>query len=245
MGQLGIIVQGRMGSTRLPGKVLMDIAGAPALVRLFERLRRIKGAPKIVLATSHSSGDDPIAEIASSQPGVSLWRGSEQNVLERYADAARQFDFDPIIRITADNPLTDPGLTNEVLDLFRSTPNCDYADNIHPRTVPYGLGIQIVSQRALLRTAAEAATSSDKEHVLTYILDNQKRFRCSFLPGGHLRGGDLRLTLDYPEDLTVIRAVYDRLYATNPHFVLADILELRQRDPGLFKANSMRGHSAR
>jgi len=240
MGQPGIIVQGRMGSTRLPGKVLMDIAGAPALVRLFERLRRVKSMPAIVLATSDLSGDDPIAEIVSAQPGVSLWRGPEQDVLKRYADAACHFDFDPIIRITADNPLTDADLIAEVLDFFRSAPNCDYADNIHPRVVPYGLGIQIVSQRALLQTAAEAVAASDREHVLTYVFNNQQRFRCLFLPAGSPRGADLRLTLDFPEDLTVIRAIYDRLYPTNPQFTLADILELRQREPEIFEANRMR-----
>jgi spore coat polysaccharide biosynthesis protein SpsF len=237
MGQLGIIVQARMGSSRLPGKVLMEIAGAPALVRLLERLRRIEGDPKIVLATSELPADDALAEIVTAQPGISLWRGSEQDVLKRYADATREFDLDPIIRITADNPLIDPGLTAEVLDLFCTTPNCDYADNMHPRTVPYGLGIQIVSRRALLKTAAEAVTASDREHVLTYILSHQKHFRCAFVPNGSPRGADLRLTLDYPEDLTVIRAIYDRLYPTNPQFALADIVELRQREPKIFEAN--------
>ena len=102
MTRVGIIVQARMGSTRLPGKVLEDLAGAPALLRLFERLRRVRGNPLIVLATSKLPGDDPIADLVATQSDIALWRGPEQDVLKRYAGAARYFDLDPIIRITAD-----------------------------------------------------------------------------------------------------------------------------------------------
>src|SRR5450432_845865 len=110
MGRIGVIAQARMGSSRLPGKVLEDLAGAPALARLIERLQRVKGSPLIVIATSDQSGDDIIAEFVAQIPDIKLWRGPEQDVLKRYADAARHYDLDPIVRITADCPLIEPAV---------------------------------------------------------------------------------------------------------------------------------------
>ena len=239
MSQPGIIVQARMGSSRLPGKVMQDLAGAPALERLFERLRRVKGAPLIVLATSILSGDDIIADYVSATPDIRLWRGPELDVLKRYAEAARQYDLNPIVRITSDCPLMQPDVIEQVMDAFTATPGCAYADNIHNRTFPHGFDVQVASRRALEAADAEARESTEREHVMPYLIARSDRF-----PAAHVvareNHSDLRLTLDYPEDLALIRALYERLYPANPRFELNDILALRRREPNLFELNSMR-----
>jgi spore coat polysaccharide biosynthesis protein SpsF len=237
MRQIGIIVQARMGSTRLPGKVLEDLAGAPALLRLFERLRRVKGSPRIILATSTLAGDDPIANLVATQPDVAVWRGPEQDVLMRYADAARHFDIDPIVRITADCPLMEPACIDEVLEIFRGTPACDYADNLVPRMYPHGYDVQVVSREALETAHREAADPYEREHVLPFIQRREQRFRSRHAPPLDQNNAGLRITLDFPEDLILIREIYQRLYPENPRFGLQDILRLRADYPALFDVN--------
>jgi spore coat polysaccharide biosynthesis protein SpsF len=233
----GIIVQARMGSSRLPGKVLEDLAGAPALVRLFERLRRVKGSPRIVLATSTLPGDNPIAELVATQPDIGLWRGPEQDVLKRYADAARHFDLDPIVRITADCPLMEPACIDAVLDAYRAMPGCQYADNLTPRTFPHGLDVQVVSRKALESADAQASEPAQREHVLPFIQSQPSRFPQAHVTASGPSHAGLRITLDYPEDLLLIRGIYQRLYPAKPDFGLSDILALQEKDPELFQSN--------
>lgn len=239
MGRLGIVVQARMGSSRLPGKVMQDLAGAPALDRLFERLRRVKGSPPIILATSTLPGDDVLGDYVSATADIELWRGPEQDVLKRYADAARQFDLDPIIRITSDCPLMQADAIEQVMDAFAAKQGCAYADNIYKRTFPHGFDVQMASRAAMEAADTEALDPTEREHVMPFLIGRPERFPATHVEaaGNH---ADLRLTLDYPEDLALIRAIYERLYPANPHFDLNDILALRQREPKLFELNSMR-----
>jgi len=239
MSRPGVIVQARMGSSRLPGKVMQDLAGAPALLRLFERLRRVKGTPPIVLATSTLAGDDPVADLVATQPDIALWRGPEQDVLRRYADAARHFDLDPIIRITADCPLMEPDCIDAVLDAYRRT-ECQYADNVMPRTFPHGLDVQVVSRAALESADAEAREPSQREHVLPFVISQPGRFPQAHVTSADPSWSSLRITLDYPEDLLLIRGIYERLYPGNRNFGLSDIIALQQREPALFEINRMR-----
>jgi spore coat polysaccharide biosynthesis protein SpsF len=240
MGRLGIVVQARMGSSRLPGKVLADLAGAPALIRLFERLRRVKRSPKIVLATSTLPGDDPIAALVATQPDIALWRGPERDVLRRYADAARHFDIGPVVRITADCPLMEPSCIDEVLNAFHSAPNYEYADNLVPRTYPHGYDVQVVSRAALETSDREAVDPYEREHVLPFIQRREDRFRTVHVSSADYNNTSIRITLDFPEDLVLIRAIYERLYPDNPHFGLNDILRLRDELPTLFDVNKAR-----
>lgn len=226
-----------MGSSRLPGKVLEDLAGAPALLRLFERLRRVKSSPRIVLATSTLSGDDPIAALVATQPDIALWRGPEQDVLRRYADAVRHFDIGPIVRITADCPLMEPSCIDQVLDAFHSTPDCEYADNLIPRTYPHGYDVQVVSRAALETADREAVDPYEREHVLPFIQRREDRFLTRHVSSADRNDSGLRITLDFPEDLLLIRAIYERLYPGNPNFGLDDILRLREKSPALFDLN--------
>ena len=237
MARSGIIVQARMGSSRLPGKVLADLAGAPALLRLFERLRRVKEKPKIVLATSTLSGDDPIAALVATQPDIELWRGPEQDVLKRYADAARHFGVDPVVRVTADCPLMEPACIDAVLEAYYATSGCQYADNVLPRLFPHGYDVQVASGATLEWLDNNATSPRDREHVLVHIQDNPAKFKSVHVtPRGNAHP-ELRITLDYPEDLALIRAIYERLYPLNPDFGLDEILDLREREPALFEIN--------
>lgn len=229
-----------MGSSRLPGKVLEDLAGAPALLRLFERLRRVKSAPKIVLATTTGEGDDAIVALVATQTDILLWRGPEQDVLKRYADAARHFDLDPIVRITADCPLMEPACIDAVLEAYNAVPSCQYADNVRPRLFPHGYDVQIVSRITLEWLDDNTTSIRDREHVLVHIVDNSGNFKSAHVTPKGEAHPDLRITLDYPEDLALIRAIYERLYPADPQFGLDDILELRKRQPELFELNRMR-----
>ena len=239
MRRAGIVIQARMGSSRLPGKVMQDLAGAPALERLFERLRRVQGAPLIVLATSTLPGDDIIADYVSATPDIKLWRGPEHDVLRRYADAARHFNLDPVIRITSDCPLMQPDVIEQVMDAFASVPGCSYADNIHKRTFPHGFDVQIASRLALEAADAGALEPAEREHVMPFLINRPDRFPSTFVEADE-NHADLRLTLDYPEDLALIRAIYERLYTAKPYFDLKDILALREVEPSLFELNSSR-----
>jgi spore coat polysaccharide biosynthesis protein SpsF len=236
----GIIVQARMGSSRLPGKVMQDLAGAPALKRLFERLRRVKGAPLIVLATTTQAGDDVIADYVSATPDIKLWRGSEQDVLKRYADAARHFGLDPIVRITADCPLMEPACIEAVLEAYHAVPGCQYADNVVPRTFPHGFDVQALSRSALEAADREATLATDREHVGPFIIRHAERFPATHVTSSGAPCADLRITLDYPEDLVLIRAIYERLHPDNPDFGLGEILALREKEPSLFDVNRSR-----
>jgi spore coat polysaccharide biosynthesis protein SpsF (cytidylyltransferase family) len=236
----GIVIQARMGSTRLPGKVLEDLAGAPALLRLFERLRRVKGVQKIVVATSTLPGDDAIAALVATQRDIGLWRGSEQDVLKRYAEAARYFDLDPIVRITADCPLIEPAILDSVIEAYRMSPRCDYADNVQPRLFPHGYDVQVVSRSVLERLDRQTTAPRDREHVLIHIQEHPDDFRSVHITPTGEGHPELRLTLDYPEDLALIRAIYERLYAANPNFGFEDVLSLRAREPELFELNRNR-----
>jgi spore coat polysaccharide biosynthesis protein SpsF len=235
----GIIVQARMGSSRLPGKVLADLAGAPSIVRLFERLKRVKGAPVIVLATSTRGIDDPLAALVENMPGIELWRGSEQDVLKRYADAARHFDIDPVVRITGDCPLMEPAMIEAVLDRFAAT-GCDYADNVVPRTFPHGYDVQVVSRSALETADREASDPYEREHVLPFVNRRPERFADAHVVREGAPCPEMRITLDYPEDLALIRTIYERLYPANPNFGLEEMLALRDAEPALFEINAAR-----
>lgn len=239
MAGTGIIIQARMGSSRLPGKVLADLAGAPMLARQVERVRRIGGVGRVILATTDHSRDDGVATLAADL-GLGVFRGSESDVLGRYAGAARIFDLDCVMRLTADCPLIDPTVAGLVLTRFHATPDCDYASNCRPRSFPHGFDCEVVSRRALDAADCEATDSFDREHVFPFIFSRPERFRCINVLADDPRHADLRLTVDYPEDLELARAVYGALYAAKPDFGFSDIIELLGRRPEIAAINRSR-----
>lgn len=203
-----VIVQARAGSTRLPGKVLMDLGGRSALARVLERCRAIPGADVVCCCVPEGADDDAVAAEAA-RAGAEVTRGPERDVLARYLIAARDLGAETIMRVTSDCPLIDPDVCAAVLRL-REEAEADYAANNMPPSWPHGLDCEAFTIEALDEAAATAIAAEDHEHVTPWIRRNRAYRRVNLAgPGGELTGQ--RWTLDYPEDLAFLRALYDRL----------------------------------
>ena len=226
------IVQARLGSTRFPGKVLQPICGTPMIVLLLQRLRGARRIDETVLATSADPRDDQLAAQVQ-QLRVSVYRGSEQDVLERYYQAARAAGADVVVRITGDCPLVDAALVDAAIAEF-GTSGADYLSNTDPPTYPDGLDVEVFTFRALQSAWEEARAPAEREHVTPYIRASG-RFRVH-----HVRHvADLsaqRWTVDEPCDLEVVRAIFEHFHPRRD-FPWQEVLQLAQRVPALFAAN--------
>lgn len=197
-----------MGSSRLPGKVLMDLGGEPVLARVFNRSRRARLVHQTIIATSTSQADDSIVA-RCNKLGAACWRGSEENVLERYYFAASYCAADVVVRITSDNPLVDPVLIDEVVAKLLES-GADYVNNRSPRTYPQGLDVEAFMMQALQRAWSEAKDPYQLEHVTPYFYQHPELFNCASVCGS-FDCSHHRWTLDTPEDLKLIREIYARL----------------------------------
>ncbi len=227
------VVQARVGSSRLPRKVLADLAGMPVLARVVERLRRARRIDQIVVATTDLPADTPVAALAAAL-GVPSVRGSENDVLARYEAAARDWPGDRIVRITADCPLLDPGVVDEVI-AASDEPTCDYAANINPPTYPDGLDVEVMRRSVLARVAREATLRSEREHVTLHIRNHPERYRVRNVTQVPDRS-HLRWTVDEPADLEFARAVYAEL-GGGP-WGQRDVVALLERQPSIGVSNS-------
>lgn len=206
-----------MSSTRLPGKVLAPVAGAPMILRQIERLRRARSLDRIVVATSTEASDDGLAQVLTTA-GVPVHRGDLADVLGRFAGLLDVFGpAETVVRLTADCPLADPTVIDATLARFHES-GADYASNVaEPRTFPKGLDVEAMRAAALRAAAAEAADPYEREHVTPFLYRRPERFRLA----GHAqdaREGEVRWTVDRPDDLDFVRAVYDALYPADPGF---------------------------
>ncbi len=230
-------VEARMRSSRLPGKVLLELAGKPALERLVERLRRARRVDQVVIATTDNPADAPIAELAE-RLGVGCFRGSEDDVLDRVLSAARAYAADVIVETTGDCPLLDPEVVDRVIEAYQAG-GADYVSNVLERTYPRGLDVQVFATAVLAEVAALTDDPADREHVSLYIYQHPEKFRLKNVASGlPERYHSLRLTLDTPEDLSLLRAVYEELSPSRPDFRLEDVLRLFDRRPELAALNS-------
>lgn len=196
------IIQGRLGSSRFPGKTLETIAGKPILEFLICRLRNCTELDEIVLATTDSPIDDPLVNWARCQ-NISCFRGSETDVLDRYFKTAEKFKAQVVVRITADDPLKDPEVIDYAIRVFKQSEHFDYVSNTINPTFPEGIDIEVFSFSALGKAAKEATLQSEREHVTPYIWKNEKMFSCfNFVAPEN--DSDIRLTVDYPIDLQVM-----------------------------------------
>lgn len=232
---IAAIVQARMGSTRLPGKTLMDIAGRPMLARLVARTRRIPGLQRVIIATTDRPADQAILRFAASED-LPAFVGSENDVLDRVYRTARQHGVSVIVRVSPDCPLLDPGVSGAVLARFLDARGAfDYVSNTQPPTYPDGLDTEVFSFVALERAWREARLASDREHVTPYIY-GRGEFRLDNVSHAHDLSG-LRWTVDVEEDLEFVRAVHARLGAMGDTFGMEDVLELLRREPALEAIN--------
>lgn len=220
-----IIVQTRMTSNRLPGKVLKPVLEKPLLEYQIERLRRVKLADKIVIATTTNATDDPIVELCNAI-GVTHFRGSEQDVLSRYYGAAQAIQADVVVRVTSDCPLIDPQIIDQVIQLYLDGDgNVDYASNSLQRSFPRGMDTEVFSFVALEQAHREATEPPQREHVTPFLYQHPERYRIVQLTSPQ----DLsrhRWTVDTPEDFKLICCMLEALYPQVPDFTLQDCLNL-------------------
>jgi spore coat polysaccharide biosynthesis protein SpsF (cytidylyltransferase family) len=230
------IVQARVGSSRLPGKALLDIAGRPMVAHVVDRALAILGVDGAVLATTVDPADDALADFARLR-GVPCTRGSENDVLDRFHQAVNEHPADVIIRVTADCPLLDPRVSGLVVaEYLRRAGDVDYVSNVHPPTYPDGLDTEVLSREALERAWREADWPSDREHVTSYIWRNAGAFRLANVATEPSRA-HLRWTVDERADLEFVRAVYARLGAGS-HFGMEEVIELLAAEPELARINA-------
>ncbi|KUO42694.1 MAG: hypothetical protein APU95_04465 [Hadesarchaea archaeon YNP_N21] len=229
-----------MGSTRLPKKMMIDIMGKPLIWHVFNRVKRAKLIDEIVIATTTDKEDD-IIEKWARENGLKCHRGSTEDVLDRFYQAAKKYKADIIVRITPDDPLKDPVVIDKIIKHYLDNEGkIDYVSNTIKPTYPEGLDVEVFSFDALERAWKEAKTKVDREHVTTYIWNNPSKFRLANVTH---EGGDLshmRWTVDYAEDVEFIREIYARLYRKNKIFLMEDVLNLLKKCPELTNINS--GH---
>jgi spore coat polysaccharide biosynthesis protein SpsF len=250
------IIQGRMSSSRLPGKVLLDIAGKPMIEHVIERTRRARTLDAVTVATTTDPSDDPIAAFAVSL-GIPYTRGSLHDVLDRYYQAAKTHEADVIVRITADCPVIDPDVIDQTVKLVtdHSSLITDFSCNRLPppftRSFPIGLDVEICTFAALERAWKESTETFHREHVMPYLYEGTHlASRTLHLAEGvsprgfHIAQlnhnpdyGSLRWTVDTPEDLIFIREIFARL-KDRSHFTWYDVLEIVQKEPQLAQINA-------
>ena len=235
----GIVVQARMRSTRCPGKLLYEACGKSILELQMERLQRVD-VDHLIIATTPAPEDDAIVAVAEAM-GIGCFRGSEEDVLDRYCKAARCFKLDVVIRIPSDVPFIDPDIVNCMLAEFRQREDQpDYLSNLHPCTTPDGQDVEIV-QMATLETAwREAEQAHEREHVLPFVWDNPDRFKVANwrLPGGSEEWFYTeRWTTDYLEDVQMVQAVFEGIYPENPEFTWRDVFHFLDAHPEITAIN--------
>ncbi len=232
------IIQARMGSTRLPGKILADIGGQPMLVRVVERARRASSLDGVIVATTTQTEDD-VVEHLCAQRGYPCRRGHPTDVLDRYYRVAREAGAGVVVRLTADCPLIDPALIDQVVEAFLSSePPADFAANRLPseRTFPIGLDVEVCTFAALARAWAEAEEAYQREHVMPYLYERPGRFRV-LLFRCERDLSHLRWTVDTAADLELVRRIYAH-FGERDDFAWQEVLSLVERNPSLSEINA-------
>jgi spore coat polysaccharide biosynthesis protein SpsF len=231
------IIQARVGSTRLPNKIFLDLEGKPVLAHDIERVKKSKLINKIVIASPDSAENDIIENyVKENYPDTGVYRGSENDVLDRYYQAAVKFSADIIIRITSDCPLIDGKEIDKVIKAIVEK-NVDYAANVlGKRTYPRGMDTEVFTFLTLEKIWNKAVEEPEREHVTLYLHKHPNEFSTFNVEDENDNSG-LRLTLDEKDDYELIRTVYEKLYSVKPDFDLNDILKLFKEYPDLAKIN--------
>jgi spore coat polysaccharide biosynthesis protein SpsF len=234
------IIQARMGSTRLPGKVMRELCGQTVLGHVIRRVARCPRVNKVVVATTTAEADSVIIAEAARH-GARVSRGSEDDVLARYYQAATEHSADPVIRVTADCPLFDPDLLASMIDAFQQATTekggPDYLSNTVKRTFPRGLDAEIIAFSALERAHREAAAAFQREHVTPYIWQHPELFEIRHFLGREDISSH-RWTLDTEDDWKLIHAIYERLQLPDGHFTTRQVLDLLSANPRLMRLNA-------
>lgn len=233
------IVQARMGSTRLPGKVLKEVGNKPLLLYQLERIKRSKLIDQIIVATTNKKEDDLI-ELFCKDNGYSVYRGSELDVLNRYVAAAKYFEADTIVRLTADCPFIDPAVIDLVIQRFlehKQDKSLLYVSNTLERTYPRGLDVEVFSYDVLIEADRHARSFSEREHVTKYIVNHPEQFELVNVRQNKDFSHE-RWTVDTKEDFDMVKKILESLYPQNPNFTMADVVKLLNNYPSWRKINA-------
>lgn len=228
------IIQARMGSTRLPGKVLMPVLDRPLLSFMLERLTRCRAFDAITVATTMAPADAAVAEVATAY-GAAVFRGDENDVLDRYYRAAREAEADIVVRLTADCPLIEPAVCDAVVALLNDADSPDYA-----ATSPHfaeGLDCEAMTRDALEQSWRNATLRSEREHVTLYIRNHPEHFSIRLLDNPNDEGG-VRVTVDEPDDFKVVATIIEALYPVDPTFGFAAVQEFLATHPEVAAQNA-------
>ncbi|KKM95527.1 hypothetical protein LCGC14_1187280 [marine sediment metagenome] len=236
MKNILIISQARMASSRLPGKVLRNVFGKPLLWYLMERLKLVKKVNRILIATGSPETNQPIIDFAKEQ-NIDYFIGNEDDVLDRYYQAAKHYKGNIIVRITSDCPLMDPDLIDQGLEMFLNG-NYAYISNGHPPTYPDGFDIEIFSFKALETAWMEAKLPSEREHVTAYIWNHEEKFSIGNFEN-EINLSKYRLTIDTPEDFTLISIIIKYFHDKWIEFRLKDVMKFLNENPKLVELNAM------
>ncbi len=251
------VVQARTGSTRLPGKVLLPVAGQPLLARMLQRVRAARTLTDVVVATTTDPADQPVRQVCR-QEGVRWVDGHPTDLLDRHyqaalacgltespqggaGDAAAGQPGDVVVKIPSDCPLIDPAVIDQVLDVYLRQPRrWDFVSNLHPASWPDGNDVEVMPMAALAVAWREARLPHEREHTTPFLWDHPQRFRVGNVswPTGLDYSMSHRFTIDYAEDYDFVRAVYDALWSPErPLFGLQEILDLLAARPDIFALN--------
>ncbi len=230
-------IEARMSSTRLPGKVLMKVAGFTFLEHIVKRLSTVKLIDEIVIATSINPKDDKIVELAKSQK-YKFYRGSEEDVMSRVLNASKMVSGDIIVEITGDCPMIDPNIVEQMINIFLKN-DVDYVSNAKCRSYPDGMDVEVFSYQALKKSSLITNHAKDREHVTLHIQNNPKLFSCiNVIAPPELYWPDLGLTLDELSDYKFIKIIVDNLYKKNMYFSCGEIISFLKKNRELLKINN-------
>ena len=232
-----VVIQARMGSSRLPGKVLREVCGRPLLALQVERMRRSRRADRILVATPDTPADQPLAAL-SRDLGLACFQGSENDVLDRFYQACRSVglsDADAVVRVTADCPLLDPDLMDEIIGIHLAG-EYDYVTNTLPPSYPDGLDVEVLGFAALVRAWREAELPSDREHLTRFIRRRPESFRHRNLPHDPDLSA-LRWTVDQEEDLRFVTQVFEHFREVGTAFSWQEVLAFVERHPDIAGLN--------
>lgn len=233
------IVQARMSSKRLPGKVLLEAAGKPLILHMLERVSRCRHLGGLWLATSGESSDDALAG-AVREAGYKVFRGSLDNVLSRFWQIGKKEEADAVVRLTGDCPLHDAEVIDLVISHFcQGWPEWDYVSNVMPPTYPDGLDTEVFTFRALERAYHTTQNAFDLEHVTPFIRSEAVQSGRTGNIQGSADFSHLRWTLDEPEDFVMIKGAYEALYPLKKTFGWLDVVAWQTREPERLKMNAM------
>jgi len=235
------ILQARMSATRLPGKVLMPALGRPILLYNIERVRRAKTIDRVIVATTENREDEKIQRLCEAED-IPVFRGSEEDVLDRIYRCMQHFGMKECAKLTADNPLIDPAVIDQVVGFYQAhAGDYDYVSNNHPPTWQDGQEVEVFRATTLETAWREATQPFQREHVTPFIWDQPERFRVGNVARSDDRWyHDYRWTLDYPEDYTFIKSVFEELYPTKPDFTTGTVMDLLRKRPDIHAINANR-----